>query len=423
MAYIESFFYYWLFVVLGLAVVIMITFFMIELYKLIRKLLKKSVPTFGIKGVIKIIAPIYIVAFMVLFVDKGYDYLYKDRPYKEAKSYALAGEVIFIYKKALLLFVYPDNPLFKPLQSAHNMILNKIDAHIPKEDGEREIWHYKFHSFDYARTMFAPVSKADKKINRRFTNPNASMDKAILPLIKDIYTTTKALHDKPIKDKEFDRFDRYLAIASMAPYYGMYHGYQVSPYTDITKENMNYKYEMMWKEKKYRKYKDELFEFTKILDDVRVQWDRDRELSEAFEKRPNTKVAFYWGALEVYSTISAMQTQIDHIYTCASSIFLKEVKYYKEFVHWAYMTPNSSYKTLPKRRRKTYDFLLENRGDLYYIAKYVCEIPFEYMTKHERSLDPKYREKLMRGNEEYEGIKIIREMQKELKKQGENHGR
>ena len=419
MAYIESFFYYWLFVVLGLAVVIMITFFMIELYELIRKLLKKSVPTFGIKGVIKIIAPIYIVAFMVLFVNKGYDYLYKDRPYKEAKSYALAGEVIFIYKKALLLFVYPDNPLFKPLQSAHNMILNKIDAHIPKEDGEREIWHYKFHSFDYARTMFAPVSKADKKINRRFTNPNASMDKAILPLIKDIYTTTKALHDKPIKDKEFDRFDRYLAIASMAPYYGMYYKYQATLEYERSK-GIIYQYKLVWKNPKLKK---ELFEFIKILDDVRAQWDRDRELSEAFEKRPNTKVAFYWGTLEGLAWMTTMQTRIDHIYPCTSPLFLKEVKYYKEFVHWAYMTPNSSYKTLPKRRRKTYDFLLENSPGLYYRAKYVCEIPFEYMTKHERSLDPKYREKLMRGNEEYEGIKIIREMQKELKKQGENHGR
>jgi hypothetical protein len=29
----------------------------------------------------------------------------------------------------------------------------------------------------------------------------------------------------------------------------------------------------------------------------------------------------------------------------------------------------------------------------------------------------------MRGNEEYKGIKIIRKMQKDLKKQGENHGR
>ncbi len=103
--------------------------------------------------------------------------------------------------------------------------------------------------------------------------------------------------------------------------------------------------------------------------------------------------------------------------------FFKEVKYYKEFVRWAYMTPKSSYKTLSKRKRKTYDFLLEGDSGLYYVAKYVCEIPFTYTTKHERSLDPRYREKNMRWNENYEGIKIIREMQKELKKEGENHGR
>jgi hypothetical protein len=423
MAYVESFFYYWLFALVGLFVIIVLLFLFIELFRMVRKVLKKSVPSFNIKKFIKFLVPIYFIAFGVLYVNKAYDYLYKDRAYKEAKAYAIAGDVIFIYKKILLGFVYPNNPLFKPLQKADDFILSKIDEYIPKSDGEREIWHYKFHSFDYARTMFAPIAKSDKLAGRSFTNPNASMDKAILPLISDIYTTIKALHEKPIKDKEFDRFDRYLAIASMAPYYAMYLGYQVNPYTDIQKHNMNYKYEMLWQEKKYSKYKNELLNFIKILDDVRKQWDKDKELAEAFEKRPNTKVAFYWGALEAYSTVSVMQTQIDHIYPCTSPLFLKEVNYYKEFVHWAYMIPKSSYKTLSKRRRKTYDFLLENREGFYYIAKYVCEIPFTYMTKDERSLDPRYREKNMRWNENYKGIKIIRKMQKDLKKQGENHGR
>ena len=288
MAYIESFFYYWLFAVVGLFVIIVLLSLFIELFKMVRKVLKKSVPSFNIKKIIKILVPLYFVAFAVLYVDKAYDYLYKDRAYKEAKAYAIAGDVIFIYKKILLGFVYPDNLIFKPLQKADDFILSKIDDYIPKSDGERDIWHYKFHSFDYARTMFAPVAKSDKLAGRSFKNPNVSMEKAILPLISDIYTTINALHKKPIKDKEFDRFDRYLAIASMAPYYAMYLGYQVSPYTDI-QPNMNYKYEMLWQEKKYSKYKNELLNFIKILDDVRKQWNIDKELAEAFEKRPNTK--------------------------------------------------------------------------------------------------------------------------------------
>jgi hypothetical protein len=419
MAYIEAFFYYWLFVVVGLAVVALIAFIMIEFYKLIRKLLKKSVPAFGVKNFLKFVAPIYIIAFMVLFVDKGYDYLYKDRAHKEAKAYAIAGEVIFAYKKVLLGLVYPDNPIFKPLQVAHDFILEKIYEHIPKEDGEREIWHYKFHSFDYARTMFAPVSKEDKKIGRKFQNPNASMDKSILPLIDDIYTTMKSLHDKPIKDREFSKIDRYLAIASMAPYYAMYFKYR-GDLKYRPQEKWFYQYEKVWKDEKLKR---ELFEFIKILDDTHLAWGRDKDLAEAFEKRPNTKVAFYWGVSKVLMWMSEMQTRVDHIYPCTSPVFLKEVDYYKEFVHWAYMTPNSSYKKLSKRRRKTYDFLLENRQGFYYIAKYVCEIPFKYMTKHERSLDPRYRKRLMRWQENYEGIKIIRKMQEELKIKRESHGR
>ena len=423
MAYIESFFLYWLFVVFGLAILVGIAFVLTELYKRVRKLLKKKVPLFGIQRIIKVIFPIYIIAFTVIYVDKGYDYLYKDRPYKKAKSYALAGEVIFIYKKVLLGFVYPDNLLFKPLQFAHSIILSKINEHIPKEDGEREIWNYKFHSFDYARTMFAPISKVHTKLNGGFTNPNISMDEGILPLISDIYTTMKGLDEKTIKDKEFDRIDRYLAIASMAPYYRMYFGYQIDIYTDVKKRNMNYKLEILWKDDKYKKYKEELFSFVKILDNTRDKWEDDKELADAFEQRPNTKVAFYWGAIEGYTSIQVMQTQIDYIYPCTSPVFLKEVAYYKEFVHWAYMTEGSSYGKLSKRERKTYDFMLEKQEGLYYIAKYICEIPFTYMTKRERGFDPKHRSRLMKSAERYKGIKMIREMQKELQIKGKNHVR
>lgn len=428
MVYLEAFILYWLFVVFGLVAVILIAFVMIEFYKLIRKLLHKSVPTFGLKGITKVILPIYIIAFAVVYVDKGYDYLYKDRPYKEAKSYALAGEVIFIYKKVLLRFVYPDNILLKPLQFAHRIILSKINEYIPKEDGEREIWNYKFNSFDYARTMFAPISKVHTEINGGFTNPNISMDEGILPLIADIYTTMKALDEKSIKDKKFDRFDRYLAIASMAPYYAMYYKYQIDVYTDVNlkREDRLYKYKLLWKDEKYKKYKDELFNFIKILDNTRAKWQEDKKLADAFEQRPNTKVAFYWGVLKGITWISSMQTRVDRIYPCNSPIFLKEVAYYKEFVHWAYMTKGSSYNKLSKRERKTYDFLLEGSAGgsgLYYRAKYVCKIPFKYMTKRERGFDPKHRDRLMRGAEDYDGIKIIRELQKKLKIKGENHVR
>ncbi len=397
---------------------------MIKLYRGIGKLLKKSASTFGIRVFIKFVAPIYTIAFMVLFIDKGYDYLYKDRAHKEAKAYALAGEVVFIYKKIFLTLVYPDNLLFKPLQLAHGLMLNKIDNHIPKEDGERDIWHYKFHSFDYARTMFAPLSPEDKGI-RSFTNPNTSMTKEILPLIDDIYTTMKSLHDKPIKDKEFDRFDRYLAIASMAPYYVQYHTYQVDVHTDW--ENPNHfsnKLEKLWKEKPYKKYKDELFMYVEILDSVREKWEEDKELEKAFEQRPHTKVALYWGVMDGCSTISLSELMFDNIYPCTSSNFLKDISYYKEFVQWAYMTPNSSYTKLPKRDKKRYDFILEtNKGGLYYQAKYVCEIPLNYMSKHESSLDPKYREENMRWNENYETVKKIRKLQKELNIKGKNHGK
>jgi len=422
MVYLEAFILYWLFVVFGLVAVILIAFVMIEFYKLIRKLLHKSVPTFGLKGIIKVILPIYIIAFAVVYVDKGYDNLYKDRPYKEAKSYALAGEVIFIYKKVLLRFVYPDNILFKPLQFAHRIILSKINEYIPKEDGEREIWNYKFNSFDYARTMFAPISKVHTEINGGFTNPNISMDEGILPLITDIYTTMKDLDEKPIKDKKFDRFDRYLAIASMAPYYAMYYKYQASLYYDvnISREKWFYIYEMVWKNEKL---KSELFHYINILNNTREQWDKDKMLAEAFEQRPNIKVAFYWGVLKGYQNMPAMEQELYKTYLCTSPLFLQEVAYYKEFVHWAYMTKGSSYNKLSKRERKTYDFLLERNSPLYYAAKYVCKIPFKYMTKRERGFDPKHRDRLMRGAEDNRYIAKIREIEKELKIKGENHVR
>jgi hypothetical protein len=113
-----------------------------------------------------------------------------------------------------------------------------------------------------------------------------------------------------------------------------------------------------------------------------------------------------------------MQTELSDIYPCTNPTFLKWVENYKEFVKWAYMTPNSSYHSFSRREKKNYAFKIENQGTAYYIAKYICKIPFEYMVKGEANIDEKYRVKNFSFSMEMRSnIKHIRKLEKKLKKE------
>jgi len=393
MAYIESFLLYVGLVFIGGIVLLLFLLMFILLLDVARKLFLKKERMFSKTIVIKKIAmvfiSIYLIAMSVFYIQRANALLFTNKPYKEAKAYAIAGEYVLLWKVTLMSIVYPNNAILKPFNSIESYILKKIYSYIPKTDAEREIWNYKFNLIDYARTMYAPMVDADIKRGLSFTNPAASMKPELLTILKNIYNAMDTLSKQPMKDKEFDEIDRYLVISAMAPYYKEYMLYEVNLHSN-------------WKDPKYYgnkwikiysspKYKKQFLNYLFILNKVHDAFHKDKRLAKAFEKYPRLKASYYWAATRSLIAHSNIQASLYDIYPCTNSTFLKWVENYKEFVKWAYMTPGSSFSSLSKRDEKNYAFKIENQENGYYIAKYICQIPFDYMIKGEASIEKKYR--------------------------------
>lgn len=437
MAYIESFFYYWLFVLIG---GIVIYAFLFVIGGMIRGVLhlrhstnEKLLSFLSIKKSLKIFAPLYIFSFGFFYIDKASDYLWGDRAYKEAKAYAIAGDYLFLWKNLTFAFVYPDHPIVRPLRAVHESILQKMFQYIPETDGEREIWRYKFDLFDYARTMYAPLSDYSIHEHIKPNNPAASFRPELIPILDSIYHTMDAMNTKPIKDKEFDRYDRYFVSISVAPYFYEYMENYISVDTEKYLEPWEWKKRnpnelSTWKkwDKLYQtpELKTKFIRYLSFLDAMHKRFGEDKALSQRLEEQPHTKAAFYWATVNSSDHFQFLKTKMDDIHPCGTSDFEKFVMYYKEFTDWAYRTPGSSYAGLSQRDRGNYDFMIEQRADeSYYVAKYICKIPFEYIVSSERNIPQEYREKnFAYSNELHSGVKTIRQIEQK-QTQGVNNGR
>ena len=385
MAYLESFLLYVGLVFIGGIILLLFLWMFTLLLDVTRKLFLKKERMFSktvvIKKIVIVFTSIYLIAISVFYIQRANALLFTDRPYKEAKAYSIAGEYVLLWKAALMSVVFPNNEILKPLNAIESYILTKIYSYIPKTDAEREIWNYKFNLIDYARTMYAPMIDADIKRGLSFTNPAASMKPELLTILRNIYNAMDTLSKQPMKDKEFDEIDRYLVISAMAPYYIEYLPYMADLQSNWKKNDYYLqKFNLIYNTPKFKK---QFLNYLSILNKVYDAFQKDKRLAKAFEKHPRLKASYYWAATNGYSALDSMQERIDDIYPCTNSTFLKWVKNYKEFVKWAYMTPGSSFLSLSKRDKKNYAFKIENQNNAYYIAKYICKIPFEYKTKQE----------------------------------------
>lgn len=420
MAYIESFLLYLGVVFLGGIVLLVLVFLFLGLIK--KLFLKKK--RINLKKIFIGLASVYLFSSLFFYVNRANDYLIKDRAYKEAKAYAIVGEYVFLWQASMLNLFNPDNKILIPINALQEYILENIRKNIPLHDAEYEIWNYKFNLIQYARTMYAPMTDESKNKGLDFTNPSSSMKPELIENLNSIFNSIEKLNDLKIQDKEFNVIDKYLVISSMLPYFERYFIY----YGGLETNNKDPK----WMAKKllyfwatpnlYNKYEKFLF----IINNIHQQMNKNSVLSETFEKFPRIKVSFYWGAVNGYHHYFPKDIRLGN-YPCTNPNFLKYISYYKEFVNWAYMTSKSSYKSLSKRERRKYDFMIESTHEpAYYIAKYICDIPFEYMISGERNIEPKYRKKSFSDSlERRSSVKKVREMKEKLttNNKGNNNGR
>lgn len=332
---IQAFIYFWLFALVGGVFTACIAYILTPLLKALFFTISKNHPNdryskdkllLKLKH-IKYLSFVYIFAIAIFFIVQVNTYLLNKRPYKEAKAWAIVGEYVMLWQQMYVNYKTIDTYPALILENIQkNIVLKNIYKYIPKDDGEREIWRYKFYLWAYARSMYAPV---DEKAGLRFSHPGASFTPQILPLIKDMYDTIEALNKKSIKDKEFDRLYRYISIVSMAPYYRMYaeaesNANLLDDGYDGWRKAAQVRFKNFFTSQYYRKRFEH---FLDILNDTKKEWEKDKKLADLFESMPHIKLAFYWASVTGYSSLVQSIPAFENKYPCNT----KEMRYYSKY--------------------------------------------------------------------------------------------
>ena len=300
MEFIKAFLLFLFFVVIMgvvLFIIVYTIYFSIMSLKALRRRMKKETPyyTRSLKPSIKLLKTVsvfYLLSCLVFYYLEVKEYLLQDRPYKEAKAYAIAGEYLLVYQLLIGNFKTADTFYYRALQYLQReFVLKNIYRLIPQSDGEREIWNYHFQQQIYARSFWAPVVQPNIRKNYGQLWIFASYEPEIKILINNIYNSIINLDTLPIEDKKFSSIDRYLLIASMARYYDMYAEQEVNPVYE-NGERFGEK-----GSKQYIQFTDPYYinkydNFLKAVDNTKYAMDNSKELKKAF---------LFWAGTKAYS--------------------------------------------------------------------------------------------------------------------------
>lgn len=389
MAYIESFIYFWIVAVVGCIFLVILSLVIAPMIKFVISFIPKYAPdrlfgkhlfTFLKKKHIKFGVLVYFGAIAILFISQINTYLIGDRPYKQAKAYAIVGDFILLWQSTFVNYKTIETPFFQASEYLQQkLVLDNINKYVPKDDGEREIWFYKFHLFPYARSMYAPIDDKTREKGWKFTDDRATYKSEFITMVETMYTTMQELEVKPMKDKRFSQIERYISIVSMAPYYEMYH-YVLADLKMTRREFLKIKFFQIVK---YKKYKNQFYEYLALLNRVKKVWDSDEELAKAFESMPHIKTAFYWGVIRSYKSLMRRKVFYENKYPCDTKEMEYFAKYYDEWLSWIYPTYRSSFKNIDKKRRRNYIFVIGGDAE-YYVAKYICHKKFHSLILREQ---------------------------------------
>ncbi|MDR2151582.1 MAG: hypothetical protein LBO72_02070 [Helicobacteraceae bacterium] len=328
-----------------------------------------------------------------------------DRPYKEAKAYAIAGDYMFLWQYIFGNYRIIDASFYQAfLKLQQKFVLEPIYSIIPETDGERYIWRYKFQNHIYARSYWAPVTDENKKRGVVFWARNASHKPELLPILLDIYDSIVKLDTLPIQDEEFSQIDRYLVMANMFQYYQMYKERQISlEYEPNASFIKGIGKQYLFHTTPY--YIEQNNRYIKAIDDAKAAIENNKKLAKDFESKPHAKAALYWAGVEAYRAevvkLIPYHVTMDFNDFCESREIEQFTKYYNEYLIWS-QSARSSFAGFSKHRKRQYEIVIEGFIDVpHYAAKYVCGKKFDRYSWWERI-------HLSQGDKSEELHKIIR---------------
>lgn len=166
------------------------------------------------RDVLKIFLSFFIAINVSTYLFLRYETIDKNRANLLAKEYYVVGDVLFAFRKILMLpkFVtriyYPEDYFIRPLEYLQRMIFNSGVKHLPKDDAEWGLWEYHFFVYPYARIMHTPGNPRKDAIIPHYQK---TVDRS--------FEALRAIATKPIKDKKMNQEEKYLIYPVFAMFY------------------------------------------------------------------------------------------------------------------------------------------------------------------------------------------------------------
>ena len=381
MAYIESFFYYILIILAPIPIFGIFIFIIIVVINFFRG---KSLSGNVIKKIVKWFSIGYLAFSLSFFVFKSAEYYGTDRAYPQAKSYVVVADLVSFWHVVLLgtkidtasgpfatkyaRLIYPYSPWDNKIQALQSHLLEKMYQYIPPEDGERDLLHYRYKLHYIATMNYKFMRRVDYEVHGD-DKVSSGLGKYIpkqTEVHDEMLRVTHSLNTKPMKDRVFDKVDRYSSIFRMSDYVAS--TFQADP----SLERMTYM-------PRYRIFENNATAFGKyteyiyFLDELYTQEYNNTQLREDLIKTPLTQALLLRALLEGMQNIISYQIK-SGIYPCGNRESKRYLAYHKEYYDLVHSRRSTRYIKRSFWQLHSY----------FYAAKYICEEDLGYVTFFEK---------------------------------------
>ncbi len=314
----------------------------------------------------------YFITWIFFYINQSLNYYGKDRAYPQAKAYAIVADTVWFWQSMMVnvainrgwgeydRLLRPDDKLDKKIQKLQTYLLNKMYIYIPKEDGERDYWYYRYKQYYKAQIRYKPDS---------IFQPSEK----IIEIMNDMHKTSHALYEKPIKDSVIDK-ERYLPIAQMSYYLVSDEGY-FTPFERI--DYLSRLFKFMSDKALFQK----AIKYNTLLTNVYTKIKNDKEVAKKFDEHPYLKGLFYAALTSSLDDNIVYDTHYGKD-ICTNKKMHTLVEAIQDFYAWIFREKKSSFQHLGQRQKRQVLWLYGTTSHFsYQLSRYLCKIPYRYRDK------------------------------------------
>lgn len=281
---IDSSFYILLTWVLALSYIFLMMIFYLYMKESIRHksltaISVEKLKSFFTNSTMKIFMIFFLGSNVTLYTVQRGEWINKHTINHNAKEYFVAGMPIVFYKKGLNLIFSADSIVMAPFNFLSQSLYVKGVKLLPKDDGEKYYWRYRFFNYWYIRG-------AGYMPDNDYSTPKP-ITKQQQEILYDMYEVIQGLATSNIADKTVNE-ERYKAFVSVAFYYNTY---KLIQYNEYIIDNFSDRARVALQDKEYLQKNSNILKWTLKF---QQEYKQNNKLKEVIEnENPILWVSYY----------------------------------------------------------------------------------------------------------------------------------